>query len=137
MGGQGLHLTSFIIDNVVVFSSELHCEAIQVTGDASDSNVGLYILANERTSAKPNNPVWKTPRGDRFIFNTGTKEGWRIGPKSSLDTGSFYCKSKYIFILFSIKSIFSEYVCASIISRWINVLTNNFRGMEGYGVWKE
>ena len=122
---------------VFLFSSELHCEAIQVTGDASDSNVGLYILANERTSAKPNNPVWKTPRGDRFIFNTGTKEGWRIGPKSSLNAGSFYCKSKHILLLFTITSICSEYLCASIIYRWINDLTNNFRGMEGYSVWKE
>ena len=136
MGQQGLHLL-WLIMIFFLFSSELHCEAIQVTGDASDSNVGLYILTNERTSAKPNNPVWKTPEGDRFIFNTGSREGWRIGPKKSLATGSSYCKSKHILILFSNTSIYSEYLCASIISRWINVLTNNFRGMEGYGMWKE
>ena len=82
-----------------LFSSELHCEAIQVTGDASDSNVGLYILANERALAKPNNPVWKTPQGDRFIFNTGSREGWRIGSETSLATGSSFCKGEHILMV--------------------------------------
>ena len=85
--------------SLTFFTSEL-CEAIQVTGDNSNSNVGLYILTNERTSADPNSPVWKTTKGDRFIFNTGTKEGWRIGPESSLTTGSFYCNGKHILNLF-------------------------------------
>ena len=74
--------------------------------------MGLYILANERTSAKPSNPVWKTPKGDRFIFNTGTSEGWRIGSKSSLTTGSFYCQGRYILILFNMQNIYSQYSCA-------------------------
>ena len=93
---------------IYFFSSELYCEAIEVTGDLSNINVGLYLPANERTSAEPNNPVWKSSKEDRFIFNTGTNEGWRIGPKSSLSTGSFYCNGKLILIL-TIKSIFSEY----------------------------
>ena len=86
----------------------MHCEAIEVSGDTSNSNVGLYILANEKTLAEPNNPVWKSPKGNRFIFNTGTSEGWRIGSKSSLTTGSFYCKGKHILILLILTCM---YVC--------------------------
>ena len=71
--------------------------------------MGLYIPVNERTSAKPNNPVWKSSKEDRFIFNTGTKEGWRIGPRSSLTTGSFYCKSKHILILTISTRIYLQY----------------------------
>ena len=100
------------------FLSALDCEAIQVTGEASNSNVGLYILANERASAKPNSPVWKTPQGDRFIFNTGSKEGWRIGSETSLATGSSYCKGKIILIVSPLQYLIIENMS------WLEALVN-------------
>jgi hypothetical protein len=91
------------------------CEAIQVTGDtSSDSNSegGLYLPTDKRASSAPNNPVWKNSAGNRFIFNDGAKEGWRISDEESLTSGAYYCKSKHIFIIFIIASIYSEYLCA-------------------------
>ena len=67
--------------------------------------MGIYTRSNETASAEPSNPVWKIQFGDRFIFNTGRTEGWRIGSESSLTTGRFYCKSKDILILFTISSM--------------------------------
>ena len=95
------------------FTSDI-CEAIHVTGDNSTSNSegGLYLLSDERASGAPNNPVWKNSAGNRFIFTNGNSEGWRIGPKSSLADGSYFCKGKYILILFVIASLHSECLCA-------------------------
>ena len=93
----------------------LACEAIQVTGDTSSnrySEGGLYLPTDKRASGKPNNPVWKNAVGNRFIFNTGSASGWRIGHEESLTVGDYYCKGKYIFIIFTIASIYSEYLCA-------------------------
>ena len=58
--------------------------------------MGIYLPWNERTSEKSNDPVWKIQLGDRFIFNTGSKNGYRIGSKSSLTSGSYYCQGKDI-----------------------------------------
>ena len=76
------------------FSSEQNCEAIEVTADPSNSHVGIYLPWNEKTSEKS---VWKIQHGDRFIFNFGQDSGgYRIGSKSSLTSGRFYCEGKYI-----------------------------------------
>ena len=78
----------------VFFSSELDCEAIEVTADPSSSHVGIYLPWNEKTSEKS---VWKIQHGDRFIFNFGQDSGgYRIGSKSSLTSGRFYCEGKHI-----------------------------------------
>ena len=84
----------------VFFSSEQDCQAIEVTADPSSSHVGIYLPWNEKTSEKSNNFVWKIQHGDRFIFNIG--QGYRIGSKSSLTSGNFYCKGKHILTLFTI-----------------------------------
>ena len=74
------------------------CEAIQVTGDTSsdiNSEGGLYLPTDKRASDAPNNPVWRNSAGNRFIFNTGSEKGWRIGDEESLTDGS--CNKKYTF----------------------------------------
>ena len=81
----------------VCFYLEPPCEAIEVTADPSNSHVGLYLLSDKKVS---DNPVWKIQHGDRYIFNTGGASGWRIGSKSSLTSGSYYCHGKHILILF-------------------------------------
>ena len=58
-------------------------------------------LSNESASAAPNNPVWKSS-GNRYIFNTGNSNGWRIGQESDLATGSYLCKGKHFFMSFTI-----------------------------------
>ena len=105
--------TLFIIYHEHFFTSDI-CEAIHVTGDNSTSysEGGLYLLSDERTSDAPNNPVWKTFTGNRFIFNDGTAEGWRISKKEDLTTGNYMCKGKHILIIFTIARLHSEYLCA-------------------------
>ena len=86
------------------FSSERDCEAIEVTATADPHNnqVGIYLPWNEETSEKSSNSVWKLQVGNRFIFNIGG--GYRIGSKSSLTSGNYYCKGKHILTLFTISS---------------------------------
>ena len=121
-----------MISHVLFFTLEF-CEAIQVTGDTSNSEGGLYELSNERASAAPNSQVWKKSGRNRFIFNTGTSLGWRIGQELSLTTGGYFCKSKDISIIFTIASIYF----LNVISRWFNVLANYVSGMEWRSkLWK-
>ena len=91
-----------------------NCGAILVTGDSrtSWSLGGLYVLSNARASASLNRPVWKNYDGTRFIFNTGTTTGWRIGNMESLTDGSYYCKSKHILMKFTVATTCSEYLSA-------------------------
>ena len=103
--------TLFIIYHEHFFTSDI-CEAIHVTGDTSNSEGGLYLLSDERASDAPNNPVWKRSGGNRFIFNTGSTYGWRISDKQGLTTGDYRCKSKHIWIIFTVASIYSDYSCA-------------------------
>ena len=79
-------------------SSEQDCEAIEVTADPSNNHVGIYLLTDKKIS---DNPVWKIQLGDRFIFNTGrySTSGWRIGSKSSLTSGSYYCHGKHTIVM--------------------------------------
>ena len=102
--------------HIISFTPDI-CEAIHVTGDTSNSEGGLYLPSDERASDAPNNPVWKNIAGNRFIFNDGgsaggSPAGWTIGDKESLTDGTYYCKSKDIFIIFTIASLYSEYLCA-------------------------
>ena len=99
----------FIIYHVFFFTSG-DCGAILVTGDSSEG--GLYVLSNARASASLNRPVWKNYDGTRFIFNTGTTTGWRIGNMESLTDGSYYCKSKHILMKFTVATTCSEYLSA-------------------------
>ena len=87
------------------FSSEQDCEAIEVTGDPSNNNVGIYLITDKKSS---DNPVWKIQLGDRFIFNTGraSPSGWRIGSESSLTSGSYYCRGKNYFDMFHHQKLF-------------------------------
>ena len=95
----------FMIYHEIFFFSDI-CEAIHVTGDnsASNSEGGLYLRTDERSSAVPNSPVWKNLQGTGFIFTSGSSEGWRIGNKASLTAGDYFCKGKHIFIIFTIVS---------------------------------
>jgi len=68
------------------------CGAIHVTGETSNSEGGLYLPTDKRAPDAPNNPVWKLRGEDRFIFNTGSSSGWRIGAKSFLTNGHHWCK---------------------------------------------
>ena len=93
------------------------CPAIRVTGDysTSDSEGGLYFLSDERASDSPSLPVWKNADGSRYILNTGSSEGWRIGDNASLADGSLYCYGKLILMSFTIASIVSEYfICMDV-----------------------
>ena len=88
----------------IFFKSELTCEAILVTDDIDLSETtdgGLYFPSDKRAPAAQNNPVWKRSRGNQFIFNTGTTDGWRVGPESGLTTGGHYCIGKHILIIFN------------------------------------
>ena len=121
--------------------SEL-CGAILVTGDTSTSGSegGLYVLSNESASAAPNNPVWKNSDGSRFIFNSGSVEGWRIGEESDLTSGNSYSKGRHILMIFPITCTgtpgafkswsFDILICqATLIDQYqgINLLLTNFK----------
>ena len=101
------------------FTSDI-CEAIHVTGDNSTSNSdgGLYLPTVKRASDAPNSPVWKNSARNRFIFNDlfifsdGSSRGWRIGPETSLTDGTHCCKGKHILMIFTIATLYSEYLCA-------------------------
>ena len=91
----------YIDYNSFFFISEL-CEAIEVTGDTSNSEGGLYVLTDKRASDTPNSPVWKNAAGNRFIFTTGSSSGWRIGFESGLTSGDYHCKGNHILMIFTI-----------------------------------
>ena len=70
------------------------CEFLEVTEGGSSDN-GLYVKSDEIVPAAPNNSVWKHPDHNRYIFNTGNTEGWKIGKKSHLSTTQdFYYKGE-------------------------------------------
>ena len=71
-----------------------NCEYIKVTRKSSTTE-GIYVETDKTVPAAPNNSVWKHPDQDRYIFNTGNAEGWRIGKKSQLSsTQRFYYKGE-------------------------------------------
>ena len=72
-----------------------NCDYIKVFGNIHRSFEGLYVETDKIVPAAPNNSVWKHPDQDRYIFNTGNAEGWRIGNKSHLSTTQdFYYKGE-------------------------------------------
>ena len=67
----------------------------------SSTTAGVYSRTNEVAIRAPDNPVWKHSKGnDRYIFNTGSSKGWRIGEKVDLSTGAHWYKSKMIFNMY-------------------------------------
>ena len=86
---QGGYYFHFIIS----FAGD-ECEFIEVTEGKSWIN-GLYVKSDEIVPAAPNNSVWKHPDDDKYVFNNGSAEGWRIGKKSHLSTTQdFYYKGE-------------------------------------------
>ena len=79
----------------ILHLTEKACEVIEVTNGTS-SSTGNYFLSHERAGAAPNLLVWKLEGRDRYIFNTGTDNGWRIGRYMFLSTGRSYYKSKFL-----------------------------------------
>merc|ERR1719273_3108450 len=70
-----------------------NCYSIEVTGGSSTTR-GIYFKTEEYVESAPENPVWKHQENDRYIFNTGSSRGWRIGKKDHLATGKSYYSSK-------------------------------------------
>jgi len=69
------------------------CSSILVTG-RSQSIAGEYLRTYDVAENAPKNPVWKHTNNDRYIFNTGSSVGWRIGKKAHLTSGKSYYKSR-------------------------------------------
>ena len=59
---------------------------------------GTYLLNDERIAAKPNIPTYllRLANQDFYIFNDGSKGGWKIGTFESLSTGEYLFKGKFI-----------------------------------------
>ena len=68
---------------------------IEVIGesDADSRYTGTYELSDKRADSAPNKPVWKKPKEDIYIFNTGGPHGWRIGEEVDLESGSSWYQS--------------------------------------------
>ena len=61
----------------------------EVYGDDAEAS-GTYFKLDEATDSN----VWELPGRNRFIYNTGSDVGWRIGKKENLNNESFLFKSK-------------------------------------------
>ena len=59
-------------------------------------STGTYNICEDCFAADfPNNPVWWLDGDEfRYIFNTGSKDGWRIGNEDGLKSGKYFYKSK-------------------------------------------
>ena len=91
-----IRLFPYFANHIVIhlsYFSESICDVFEVT-NGTRSSTGIYFLSNERAPAAPDLHVWKLEGKDRYIYNTGTFVGWRIGRYSSLSTGKSYYKSK-------------------------------------------
>ena len=90
-----LHFLKFYFHFIISFAGD-ECEFIEVTEGKSWAGVnGLYVETDERVPAAPNSSVWKHHDKNKFIFNTGSTKGWRIGRKSYLNTERFDYKGEY------------------------------------------
>ena len=78
------------MNNRLFIIAERDCGTIQVSEGSSTakSTHGIYYLSEDKSG--PNNPVWKLKDQDRYIFNTGSSSGLKIGDASNLKTGSSY-----------------------------------------------
>ena len=70
-----------------------NCKYIKVPGGHRTIK-GLYVETDKTVPAAPNNSVWKHPDKNKYIFNTGSTKGWRIGEKSYLSTEEFDYKGE-------------------------------------------
>ena len=68
------------------------CNSIKVTG-RSRTTRGVYLKSQEYAESTPENPVWKHQKNDRYIFNTGSSDGWKIGKTDHLSNSKFYFSS--------------------------------------------
>jgi len=71
------------------------CGSINVFGDSKQST-GTYKMTYKvaKIDVYGKRPVWKLNGKERYIFHTGSKEGWRIGSNNGLETGTFFFKSE-------------------------------------------
>ena len=81
-----------LVENALLIKITLYilidevCKEFEVKGGSSQTN-GIYKLYDDF--------VWKKPSEDRFIFNKGDSNGWKIGTEGqSLYGASYYFKSK-------------------------------------------
>ena len=82
---------------VNLFFSEEYCENIEVFKNYINYTYEFVRSTDERALAAPNNPVWiwkpkYTSQRDLYIFNTGSKSGYRMGKQEGLTTGKSYYK---------------------------------------------
>ena len=66
---------------------------------SQETSTGIYETTHEKAAEAPENPVWKHPNKDRYIFNTGSSNGWRIGYNGHLVSGKYYYKSKNVHLI--------------------------------------
>ena len=72
---------------------DVTCRKINVTGSYRDWT-GIYYPSEQKSKLLPDSPVYKKPGYDKFIFNTNSKEGWRLGNRGGLEAGGYHYKSK-------------------------------------------
>ena len=68
------------------------CQTFTVIGGKYNVD-GMYGIFDIIADDAPDNPVWKMDQ-DRYIFNTGGVNGWRIGNEAGLKNGMYYYESK-------------------------------------------
>ena len=77
--------------------SEKKCGFVKVTSPKDPTkSTGTYNICEDCFAVgSPDNPVWWLDADEfRYLFNNGSKDGWRIGNEDGLKTGSYFYKSK-------------------------------------------
>ena len=82
----------FPVDTTNCFSIEIY--------SSSCKSAGVYLRNPAFTASAQKNPVWKHPDEDRYIFNTGSSIGWRVGRGSELDADSYSYTGKNVHSIF-------------------------------------
>ena len=92
-----------------LFLSGEDCYSIEVIGGRSKTTRGVYFRTEEyAASDAPENPVWKHQTNDRYIFNTGTSKGWRIGKYDHLYNRKSFYASNHTSLIYITKIMFWE-----------------------------
>ena len=73
------------------------CKSIEVTGGTSKITSGIYTKTLEYPKSLLEGPVWKHQKNNRYIFNTKSQNGWKIGVREHFNNGKFYYASKMFF----------------------------------------
>ena len=84
------------MEDIFLKFHQICCCSIEVLSgvfNGVQESAGIYFLCDEKAIGAPKNQVWKLQGKDRYIFNNGSQNGWRIGDKESLNLGDFYYKS--------------------------------------------